>query len=76
MQLWRSKGFQEYDYGRRKNLEIYHSETPPSYNLTKATVPIALFVGLYDFMGHREVRILQSINTNPSSLKGYYIFYL
>ncbi|XP_035703833.1 lipase 3 isoform X1 [Folsomia candida] len=54
MQLWRSKGFQEYDYGRRKNLEIYHSETPPSYNLTKATVPIALFVGLYDFMGHRE----------------------
>ena len=54
LQLWGSKGFHEYDYGRSKNFQIYHQAKPPSYNLTKATIPIALFVGNWDILGHRE----------------------
>ncbi len=54
LQLCGSKGFHEYDYGRSKNFKIYHQAHPPSYNLTKATIPIALFVGNWDILGHRE----------------------
>ncbi|XP_029159665.1 gastric triacylglycerol lipase-like isoform X1 [Nylanderia fulva] len=37
--------FRQYDYGHAKNLLIYNSMEPPDYNLSKITVPIALFYG-------------------------------
>lgn len=35
--------FRKYDYGYVKNLLIYNSVEPPDYDLSKTTVPIALF---------------------------------
>ncbi|XP_029167696.1 lipase 1-like [Nylanderia fulva] len=42
--------FREYDYGREKNLLMYNSVEPPDYDLTKITVPIALFYGNNDYL--------------------------
>lgn len=47
--------FAQYDYGHVKNLEMYGNKKPPLYNLTNIQAPIALFVGAYDFLAHREV---------------------
>lgn len=42
--------FGQYDYGSAKNLEIYHSVSPPEYNLSKIRVPIALHYADNDWL--------------------------
>jgi hypothetical protein len=37
-----------FDYGPEKNLEIYKSEKPYKYDLSKINFPIALIEGSYD----------------------------
>ncbi len=50
-QLFHSKQFQMFDYGRNGNLKKYSTPTPTLYNFQKnATVPIALFTGDYDHL--------------------------
>lgn len=47
-QLMRSGRFQRFDYGPDGNSLRYNSRSPPEYNLSKLTVPTALFFGQYD----------------------------
>ena len=47
-QFIRSGEFKNYDYGERKNLQIYKQKTPPLYDLSKITTPVHLYVGKYD----------------------------
>ncbi|XP_046748809.1 lipase 3-like [Diprion similis] len=42
--------FRQYDYGKEKNLEIYHSVTPPAYNLTGINVPVSLHYADNDWL--------------------------
>lgn len=54
LQIYRSKRFQYFDYGK-KNVEIYGQEEVPEIDLSKISgVPIALFVGTTDLLGDPE----------------------
>lgn len=35
----------KFDYGEIKNLEIYGSKIPPSYDFSKITIPILIYYG-------------------------------
>lgn len=50
-QLILKGGFREYDWGKKRNMEIYGNATPPAFDLSKITVPTALFVGSKDLLG-------------------------
>jgi lysosomal acid lipase/cholesteryl ester hydrolase len=54
-QLITSKHLQEFDYGKKGNLEHYGQETPLEVDLTRITgkVPVAMFVGLDDDLGDK-----------------------
>ncbi|CAL8103712.1 unnamed protein product [Orchesella dallaii] len=43
--------FSQYDYGTEKNMEKYGQPTPPEYDLTKITAPVALYWGENDWLG-------------------------
>ncbi len=47
-QIIRSGKFAKYDWGAKKNMQIYGTKEPPIYNLTKIEFPVHLFVGEYD----------------------------
>lgn len=47
-QSMRSENFHKFDYGKKKNLELYNSEVPPNYNLTAAEVPVVAIYGRND----------------------------
>ncbi|XP_013165554.1 PREDICTED: lipase member J-like [Papilio xuthus] len=65
-----SKKFQKYDYGLKKNLQLYGSVVPPLYNLKKSTMPIVLIYGNNDFLvDPRDVRWLS--NQLPNVLERY-----
>ncbi|XP_034825898.1 lipase 1-like [Maniola hyperantus] len=49
-QSMRTEKFQKFDYGRGRNLGIYGTEQPPSYNLTAVTVPCVTFYGRNDYI--------------------------
>lgn len=55
VQIYHSGVFQNYDYGRGKNLERYGSTRPPAYNLSEVRVPVALFVGKNDWIATEAV---------------------
>ncbi|KAJ3658393.1 hypothetical protein Zmor_010133 [Zophobas morio] len=47
-------GFLWYDYGSEQNLELYGSETPPAYDLSKITAPVAAYYGKNDHLVYAE----------------------
>ncbi|XP_022912343.1 lipase 3-like [Onthophagus taurus] len=47
-QLIVSKKFQQYDYGLEENLAEYGTPTPPEYDVSKITTPVAIFYGAND----------------------------
>jgi len=52
LQLFRAGKFQYFDYGAKKNMEVYGQETPdeiPVQNINN--IPIAMFVGNSDLLG-------------------------
>jgi len=49
-QMFNQKEFPMYDYGKKKNLEIYGTQTPPNYDLSKITEPVYMFVGQSDHL--------------------------
>lgn len=53
-QLYAFRRFQKYDYGV-KNHEVYFQERPPSYNLSKITIPVYAFYGGKDIMLSKQV---------------------
>ncbi|KAG8262755.1 hypothetical protein J6590_047275 [Homalodisca vitripennis] len=42
-QIFRSKNFAQFDYGKKQNYEIYNDKNAPDYPLDKVTSPVALF---------------------------------
>ncbi|XP_037719708.1 lipase 3 [Drosophila subpulchrella] len=43
LQLWKSGEFRQYDWGTKKNLELYGQELPPDYDLSQITAPTHLY---------------------------------
>lgn len=48
--------FRQYDYGPEGNMKRYNNPNPPSYNLTRLTVPVAVFWSENDYIVNYEVR--------------------
>ncbi|KAF2887085.1 hypothetical protein ILUMI_19088 [Ignelater luminosus] len=53
-QLFKSKKFRKYDYGEEKNLEIYGQSSPPDYDLSRITAPLAMYYGDKDLYCNKE----------------------
>ena len=47
-QMFNKPTFNMFDFGKDKNLQVYGTPTPPSYDLSKITEPVYMFVGQYD----------------------------
>ncbi|KAF7405865.1 hypothetical protein HZH68_005234 [Vespula germanica] len=50
MQEVNSGKFRQFDYGLLKNLKIYNSIEPPDYNISKISVPIAIYYAENDWL--------------------------
>ncbi|XP_044735390.1 lipase 3-like isoform X2 [Chrysoperla carnea] len=50
MQTYDTGLFRKYDFGKRKNNKIYGTPEPPTYNVSKVTVPTFLYAGGRDWM--------------------------
>lgn len=48
--------FRKYNYGRAENLLRYGQETPPEYDISKITAPVALYWGQNDWLAAPAVR--------------------
>lgn len=48
--------FEQFDYGRKKNMEIYGTYDPPAYDLSKFRIPVYLIRGENDLVCTKEVR--------------------
>ncbi|KAF6772794.1 Lysosomal acid lipase/cholesteryl ester hydrolase [Paragonimus kellicotti] len=46
--------FQQFDYGKKKNMEIYGQPTPPEYDLSNITVPTVVFSGGHDWLAVKK----------------------
>jgi hypothetical protein len=53
--------FQMFDYGRRNNLKMYHSEVPPLYPVENVTVPVYLVSSVNDTLATAKVRFIFQI---------------
>lgn len=47
--------FRQFDYGRQKNLKKYGTPTPPNYNISAITCPVATYYSRRDFLVPYEV---------------------
>lgn len=67
-QLILGNDFCDYDFGKDGNMEQYGQATPPSFDVSKISVPTALFVGGQDTMAdHKDVGTLTlHIQFNPA----------
>lgn len=67
-QLIRDGAFRDFDYGKQGNLKQYNQATPPSFDMSKISVPTALFVGENDTLGDlQDVGTLTNqIGSNPA----------
>lgn len=57
LQFVKSKRFQTYDFGKKKNLKYYGSENPLEYNLTNVKIPSHLFYATNDLLYNKAVKI-------------------
>lgn len=58
--------FQQFDFGREKNMETYGTETPPEYPIKNITLPIALLSAQNDWLaGEADVKKLYNQLANP-----------
>ncbi|XP_055678049.1 lipase 3-like [Lutzomyia longipalpis] len=62
-----SKRFCQYDYGKKKNLQMYGDTRPPSYNLTNVKVPVTLYVGANDLL--ISIKDVETLGANLSGLE-------
>lgn len=54
-QMYEVETFQKYDYGKDKNVEIYGTDRPPTYDMSKVSVPVAIFLGGRDVISTKTV---------------------
>lgn len=47
--------FRQFDYGSRRNLEVYGSSKPPDYKLDRISAPMALFSSPNDWLATPKV---------------------
>ncbi len=61
LQFGRRALFNRFDFGLKKNLEIYGQNYPPEYPLTRITAKIALFYSFNDkFINEIDISLLKS----------------
>lgn len=61
VQGYSTQKFQRFDYGKRRNLELYSSSSPPEYDVSKVDVPMTIFTSEVDwFSNNKDVQILLS----------------
>jgi hypothetical protein len=48
--------FGQFDFGEKENMEKYGQATPPNYNLSLVTSPVALYYGVSDRLVTLQVR--------------------
>lgn len=59
LQLYKSHKFRQFDYGTKKNQQIYNQDTPPDYDLSKITARTYTYSGANDALcGPRDVDTL------------------
>lgn len=64
-----SQKFRKFDHGKEKNLEIYGSEFPPDYNLTRISAPVVIHYSDNDWLvDPLDVERLYAEIGNPSGL--------
>jgi len=56
--MFSDKWFGQYNYNKQKNIEKYGQPEPPAYDLTKITVPVALYHAENDWLSSVKVRII------------------
>ncbi|KAF5398942.1 Gastric triacylglycerol lipase [Paragonimus heterotremus] len=49
-----SNRFRQFDYGKKKNMQIYGQPTPPEYDLSNITVPTVVFSGGHDWLAVKK----------------------
>ena len=54
--LYFAGGFGQFDFGEEKNMEKYGQATPPQYNLSLVTSPVALYYADNDKLSPVQVR--------------------
>lgn len=68
-QLFNSNKFRQFDYGRKKNKEIYGTPEPPDYDLSKITIPTFLYKSQNDkFSAVEDVEYLAQL-INPEAME-------
>ncbi|KAJ8972574.1 hypothetical protein NQ314_000101 [Rhamnusium bicolor] len=73
VQIFQSGKFQNYDHGKKKNLEVYGQPHPPAYNLSKVEVPVSLYVGENDWLA-TKTNAEQLYSELPASSRcGYHL---
>jgi hypothetical protein len=63
-QLHNSGKFQKFDYGRRKNFEVYGQDEPPEYDLGRVKVPTYLLYGKNDVFTSKKVMYQSYFESN------------
>lgn len=63
-QIVSSRRFSQYNHGTQKNMVRYGSMTPPVYNLSHVTCPVAVFVGDRDALA---TPLVSDSNTNSNN---------
>ncbi|KAH8410817.1 hypothetical protein KR222_011219, partial [Zaprionus bogoriensis] len=65
LQLWQSHEFRQYDWGTKKNQELYGQDLPPDYDLSKITAKTHSYSSQNDALcGPKDVDTLVSKFTN------------
>ena len=64
LQMWDSGDFRRYDFGTEGNLEKYGQERPPHYNVSRVTIPVAIYYSSNDWAVNIKV-MRRSLKINP-----------
>lgn len=72
--LVKHKRFCHYDYGKKKNLQVYGTELPPDYNLTNVVAPVAYYYAKHDIICALQDQ-LDTIQLLPNVVDDYLLPY-
>lgn len=66
--MYFSGNFGQFDYGIVKNKRIYGQITPPNYNISLITAPVALFYGENDWYDSIAVSSINFCNVSKKCI--------
>lgn len=64
--------FRQYDFGFFGNLEAYGQDSPPEYDLSKITVPVAIYYGNNDDINNIE-NVYELRDVLPNIIRDYLV---